>query len=199
MALRDKMRANAQPFLEPGETVQAVFGAQTGPNPYLSILTYLVLFWVRLHLVVVTDRRILVIMSSYWKPSAARSVEAVLPRGTQLGPLSGLWAKRELNGTTYWIHKRFHKDAAAADALLAGGGQLPAPIAAAPPQPPQAATPAAAPPQPPPVAAPPVPQPVAAQPAAAEASFPADWYPDPHGQARLRYWDGTAWTGHTTN
>jgi hypothetical protein len=190
MALRDKMRANSQPFLEPGETVQAVFGAQTGPNPYLSILTYLVLFWVRLHLVVVTDRRILVIMSSYWKPSAARSVEAVLPRDTRLGPLSGLWAKRELNGTTFWIHKRFHKDAAAADALLVGGGQLPAPIAAAPPQPP-------------PVAAPPVPQPAAQpaapQPAAPQASFPADWYPDPHGQARLRYWDGTAWTGHTTN
>lgn len=26
---------------------------------------------------------------------------------------------------------------------------------------------------------------------------PADWYPDPAGQARLRYWDGTAWTDHT--
>ena len=26
---------------------------------------------------------------------------------------------------------------------------------------------------------------------------PADWYPDPHGVARLRYWDGQQWTGHT--
>jgi collagen type III alpha len=26
---------------------------------------------------------------------------------------------------------------------------------------------------------------------------PADWYPDPHGLARLRYWDGDAWTEHT--
>ncbi len=25
---------------------------------------------------------------------------------------------------------------------------------------------------------------------------PADWYPDPWGQARLRYWDGQSWTGH---
>lgn len=25
----------------------------------------------------------------------------------------------------------------------------------------------------------------------------ADWYPDPKGEARLRYWDGTAWTDHT--
>ena len=27
---------------------------------------------------------------------------------------------------------------------------------------------------------------------------PADWYPDPHGQARLRYWDGQRWTEHTS-
>jgi hypothetical protein len=37
-------------------------------------------------------------------------------------------------------------------------------------------------------------QPVPApRPAAAP---PADWYPDPHGQARLRYWDGQRWTEH---
>ena len=27
----------------------------------------------------------------------------------------------------------------------------------------------------------------------------AGWYPDPQGQARLRYWDGSAWTEHTSN
>lgn len=27
---------------------------------------------------------------------------------------------------------------------------------------------------------------------------PAGWYPDPQGQARLRYWDGRAWTGQTS-
>jgi uncharacterized RDD family membrane protein YckC len=27
---------------------------------------------------------------------------------------------------------------------------------------------------------------------------PANWYPDPHGQARLRYWDGQRWTEHTS-
>jgi hypothetical protein len=26
----------------------------------------------------------------------------------------------------------------------------------------------------------------------------ADWYPDPQGQARLRYWDGDRWTEHTS-
>jgi len=38
--------------------------------------------------------------------------------------------------------------------------------------------------------APPVPQPPTA-------SGPAGWHPDPHGAARLRYFDGTAWTSHT--
>jgi hypothetical protein len=33
--------------------------------------------------------------------------------------------------------------------------------------------------------------------AATMVSKPADWYPDPHGEARLRYWDGTRWTEHT--
>jgi uncharacterized RDD family membrane protein YckC len=31
------------------------------------------------------------------------------------------------------------------------------------------------------------------------ATPPADWYPDPHGQKRLRYWDGENWTDHTAD
>ncbi len=46
-----------------------------------------------------------------------------------------------------------------------------------------------------PVAAPP-PQPVAQQ--QQQQQQKADWYPDPHGQARLRYWDGQRWTEHTS-
>ncbi|MEA2368691.1 MAG: Arrestin (or S-antigen), N-terminal domain [Thermoleophilaceae bacterium] len=34
---------------------------------------------------------------------------------------------------------------------------------------------------------------------AAPGSFPANWYPDPWLSARLRYWDGNAWTGHTAD
>lgn len=26
---------------------------------------------------------------------------------------------------------------------------------------------------------------------------PAGWLPDPRGEARLRWWDGSQWTGHT--
>jgi hypothetical protein len=28
---------------------------------------------------------------------------------------------------------------------------------------------------------------------------PADWYPDPHGIHRVRYWNGQEWTGHVSN
>jgi hypothetical protein len=39
--------------------------------------------------------------------------------------------------------------------------------------------------------------PGAAPAAGAAAGPPAGWYPDPQGQARLRYWDGAAWTEQT--
>jgi hypothetical protein len=63
-----------------------------------------------------------------------------------------------------------------------------------------------------PAATPTAAQPAAAQPAAAAApaaSEPgagaggagakADWYPDPRGEKRLRYWDGSQWTDHTAD
>ena len=51
--------------------------------------------------------------------------------------------------------------------------------ASAPPGPAVEPSPAPPPPPPPPTTA------------------PAGWYDDPHGEARLRYWDGRQWTGHT--
>ena len=39
-------------------------------------------------------------------------------------------------------------------------------------------------------------EPVVAQ--AAASATPADWYPDPHGVAALRYWDGERWTDHVS-
>jgi hypothetical protein len=46
----------------------------------------------------------------------------------------------------------------------------------------------------------PVPTPLperAEVPVTAEVSAPAAWHPDPYGTARLRWWDGQAWSGHT--
>jgi hypothetical protein len=47
--------------------------------------------------------------------TSAKEVLARLPRSTRIGPLSGLWARIELNGERQWVHKRFHGDVAMAD------------------------------------------------------------------------------------
>jgi hypothetical protein len=38
---------------------------------------------------------------------------------------------------------------------------------------------------------------VPTEPAASPAAPEPGWYPDPSGQARLRYWDGRAWSTQT--
>jgi hypothetical protein len=90
----------------------------------------------------------------------------------------------------------------------AGGGYGAPPVQQQQPQQPQPQQYAAPPPvqqAPPPAAGPqattvgqvqPPPQPAAPPPPAGGA---ADWYPDPTGQKRLRYWDGSQWTDHTAD
>jgi hypothetical protein len=48
----------------------------------------------------------------------------------------------------------------------------------------------------PPTSSAPAQQPAAAQAGGGQAE---GWYPDPQGQKRLRYWDGSAWTEHTSD
>ena len=107
MAFREKSRRNVQPLLDPGEEIQAIFGAQTGP----------IFFSIRFVLIVATDRRIVVVRSSLWRPTSANGVLATFARVTRLGPVSGLsWGRIELGGVGYWVNRRFHKDVRAADA-----------------------------------------------------------------------------------
>jgi hypothetical protein len=72
--------------------------------------------------------------------------------------------------------------------------------------PPAAATPAATPAQPvqpvqpaQPAAQAPAGGGAAAAAPAGGAGAKADWYPDPRGEKRLRYWDGSQWTDHTAD
>jgi hypothetical protein len=94
--------------------------AQSGPSPYWSFLTYLIYFAVRPRIIVVTNARILVIPAGRMSPSkpTAQVPAIVLPRQTALGPASGLWAATNVGGEKLWVHKRFHKDIAAADAAI---------------------------------------------------------------------------------
>ncbi|HET6662976.1 MAG TPA: hypothetical protein VFG94_01900, partial [Acidimicrobiales bacterium] len=122
MALRDKLRERVQPFLEEGEQVHAVIPAQTGMNPMAILLVgaLIAAFVNKYWLLVATDRRWLVLKQSKvsFKPKA---LDRSLDRSATIGPLSGLWGKSTiLGGETTYVHKRFHKDAAEADARTAG-------------------------------------------------------------------------------
>ena len=117
-ALREKLRARVQPLLDPGEQIEQVFLAQSGPNPNLVFLTYLAVFFNRYRVVAVTDRSIVVLGASLWRPASPKGIGARLPRQLQLGPMSGaLWSRTNLPGDKpTWVHRRFYRDVEAADA-----------------------------------------------------------------------------------
>ena len=92
MAVRDTMQASAAPYLQPGETVQAVFGAQTA-SQWLAALTGVFVFLGlnRYRIVVVTPSRILVLDAGKASMAKAKGLVTELPRSTTLGPPTGLW------------------------------------------------------------------------------------------------------------
>jgi hypothetical protein len=142
MALRDKLADRSRPFLPEGSQVRHVFVAQTGPNPWFFLLTYLIFFAIQYRTVAITDDAIYVLRSS--KASGRpKELLGTMPRQTRLGPVSGMWGQTELLGQRAWVHKRFHKDIEAADyeavrytPPAAAPGAAPAPPAPVPATPP---------------------------------------------------------------
>jgi hypothetical protein len=120
MALRDSMRASAAQFVEPGETIEQVFGAQTAsPMTAPLIGAVIALIINRYRIVAVTDRRILVLDAGKWTQRTARAVVSELPRSTVLGPTSGLWTKIATPAGKIYVRRYFYKDVKAADSLVA--------------------------------------------------------------------------------
>jgi hypothetical protein len=115
MAIRDKIRKNAAPLLQEGETIQAVIPAQT-VSPYMALISYwIIIFKNAYRVVIVTDRRILVCATPRFSMAKPTGVIRELPRQTAIGPASGLWYSTESLGEKLYIHKRFHSDIATAD------------------------------------------------------------------------------------
>jgi hypothetical protein len=120
MAVRDVMRASAAQFVEPGETIEQVFGAQTASPltaPLIGSLIALIIN--RYRIVVVTERRILVLDAGKWTQRTARAVVSELPRATRLGPTSGLWFKIDTPAGKIHVRRYFYKDVNAADTAIA--------------------------------------------------------------------------------
>jgi hypothetical protein len=119
MSLREKLAQRAAPFLEPGETVQSIFVAQTGPSPYFFLLSiWIVVFGSHYYTIVATDRAMLVLRNGkFASANNPKKVHLRGPRNVWLGTPSGIWGKIQLD-QRYWVHKRFHKDVIAADDAL---------------------------------------------------------------------------------
>jgi hypothetical protein len=109
MALRDKLRERAQPFLEPGEQIHSVFLAQTGPNPwFLGGIIYMLV--AKYRVVVATDRAILLLEASAMSPSKPKALLKRLPQ-QGLGPFAAkVYAKVMIDGERHWVHRRFKDD-----------------------------------------------------------------------------------------
>ena len=120
MALRDKLRSNAAPLLQPGETIQAVFCAQTVSQYFALISFWIIILSDAYRVVVVTDRRIMVCKSGRMRITPVKGIEAELPRSTRLGEPSGLWWPCTTLGRKLYVNRRFHKDVREADAFLVG-------------------------------------------------------------------------------
>jgi hypothetical protein len=120
VALRDTMRTSAAQYLQPGEPIQAVIGAQTG-SPLLAGLTGVFIFLSLNHyrILAVTPNRILVLDAGKVSMAKARGVVTELPRSTRLGPATGLWHQIPAGSETLRVHRRFFKDVETADGLAA--------------------------------------------------------------------------------
>jgi len=111
------MRDSAAQYLQPGEPLQAVIGAQTA-SPLLAGLTGVFVFlgFNRYRILAVTPARILVLDAGKASMKKARGVVMELPRSTRLGPATGVWHRVPAGNETLRVHRRFYKDIETADA-----------------------------------------------------------------------------------
>jgi hypothetical protein len=120
VALRDSMRDSVVPYLQPGEPVQAVIGAQTA-SQWIAGLAGIFVFLGLNHyrILVATPSRILVLDAGKTSMKKARGVVTELPRSTNLGPGTGLWHRIPAGTENLRVHRRFFKDIDAADRAFA--------------------------------------------------------------------------------
>ena len=117
ITIRERISENVQPFLQPGEQIQAVIPAQT-KSGWLGALGGIgLVFFNRYRPIIVTDRRILITDAGRWAQSKPTTVVTSLPRTTQIGPASGIWWKSSSLGQPLYVNQRFHKDILLADSM----------------------------------------------------------------------------------
>ena len=118
MSLTEKMAATAGDYLQPGETIQAVFGAQTksgwwGMFGVLGIL----LSGTKYRVVAVTNQRLIVFSRGLWKAVPLIGFVAEGPR-TPIGEPTGLWWRFTVHSQVLYVPKGAFKRVREANALL---------------------------------------------------------------------------------
>lgn len=116
MKIPEKIVHSAQPFLEPGETVQAAFLAQTFSQYWMLLSYFFAYFTDAYRCIVITDRRIVVLSTHRLNATKVKDVRRVLPRTTTIDSPTGTWWRTESFGEKLYIHKRHHQDILAAAA-----------------------------------------------------------------------------------
>lgn len=116
MAVRDTMAQQVQPYLQPGEQLQAIWFAAAA-NPAWILISFWIIIANGYRGVAVTDRRILLFKNSAWFPGKIKKPLAEFPRAIRFGQPHGMNWKTEVLGQPIWIHRRFHKDVHLADSL----------------------------------------------------------------------------------
>jgi hypothetical protein len=115
--VRDRVRA----LVDDGEVVQAAFPAHIGPTPWLggAIGAVVYAFVAKFRIIVATDRSIIVMRASWYRPKTPQEVLERLPRDTRLGPFEGkVWGKVHVAGERHWVHRLYRSEVTAADAAL---------------------------------------------------------------------------------
>jgi hypothetical protein len=118
MAIRDKLRTNTAAYLQEDEVVEAIFPAQTHSQYLFLISLWLLLILNSYRIVVVTNRRIVVLRGGKMRLTTVKDQLREVPRSTQIGPAKGLWYRFDSLGERLYVNTRFHKDIEAADNSL---------------------------------------------------------------------------------
>jgi hypothetical protein len=104
MSIQDRMRRLATPYLEPGETIDAVFGAG---GQTIKVV------------VVATNQRIVVFNASQQMLVNIKGIRNELPRNTTFGKPHGALYPVPMIDPNYVVGHHYYKDIIAADAALA--------------------------------------------------------------------------------
>jgi hypothetical protein len=111
VAVRDKLRERLAPRLEPGEQIQNVFLAETGPSPMTALISAWLRWFTKYWVITKPDRRIAVFSASKFRSARPRAHQADFPLGMSLEHTSGaVWQSLRLGDKRYRVHRRFRSD-----------------------------------------------------------------------------------------